>query len=91
MKKDKTLRNKQEHKRSRNRYGSGFISRKKKVKANLIMRDGPHCQECLDIFDPLKLTIDHIIEAPPKKRQDNHMYNLRLLCWGCHKRKNGWL
>lgn len=82
----KKFRERMRSREQRQKYGSGFLSSKKRIKSLLLERDGSQCKRCTYRMRPEDLTIDHI-----KKRADggsNLLNNLQLLCIPCHTRKD---
>lgn len=65
---------------ARKRYGTSFLSNRKKWKKMLVRRDGRWCAKCRK--GDRKLTIDHI--TPVAQGGMTEMRNLQLLCVPCH-------
>lgn len=60
--------------------------RNKKYRRRVLLEylQGPVCNRCGLVFDPSRLTIDHIIG----NRSRGELSNLQLLCENCHTEKN---
>jgi 5-methylcytosine-specific restriction endonuclease McrA len=59
---------------------------KKRLKTQLIERDGQRCNGCKQLFNREELTIDHVLALFMGGNSDPA--NLQLLCEPCHVEKN---
>lgn len=80
------MRQREDGKKLRQRKGSGFLSRIRKIKLNLMARNGAKCSHCKHQFPKDKLTVDHIIRT--RDGGGNDYKNLQLLCRPCHDLKD---
>lgn len=63
--------------------GSGFLTRRHKIREQLIRRDGMGCNYCHIVNR--RLTIDHVV--PTVLGGNSKLENLQLLCDECHNKK----
>lgn len=80
------MRNRESNERSKEKYGSGYLSSKKYIKFQLISRNGNICQLCRRTFPYTRLTIDHKIKVT--KGGTHELSQLQLLCRRCHDFKD---
>lgn len=82
----RTIKNRQDNKRKKAIYGSGYLSRRREIKERLIELYGARCRICRHNFEREHLTIDHV--TPRRNGGSNRMNNLQLLCRDCHNKKD---
>lgn len=73
-------------KKTRRKYGSGFLTNRKWLKRKLVYKFGQICQDCKNDFPLEELTIDHKIRI--RDGGNNEFKNLQLLCRNCHQLKD---
>jgi 5-methylcytosine-specific restriction endonuclease McrA len=59
------------------------------LREEILLRDGPICARCKNIFNPWEVQVDHIkMRARFKNPEDaDRMENMQVLCTDCHRAK----
>ena len=83
----RSRRSKISSRRSKKKYGSGFLSSKQHIKRKIARRQGWGCKLCRKLLPSEVLTIDHIVRV--SDGGTNEYSNLQFLCRSCHNTKDG--